>query len=57
MAGDDKGAKRTVAKLIKDAGYLPIDIGNLDESEPLDPGGVLWNRAITETELRQRLTY
>lgn len=56
MAGDDEGAKRTVAKLIKDAGYLPIDIGNLNESEPLDPGGVLWNSAITETELRQRLT-
>jgi hypothetical protein len=56
MAGDDEGAKKTVAKLIKDAGYLPIDIGNLDESEPLDPGGVLWNSAITETELRQRLT-
>ncbi len=55
MAGDDEPAKQTVAALIKDAGYFPVDIGTLDESEPLDPGGVLWNSAITEAELRQRL--
>lgn len=55
MAGDNKAAKETVAQLIKDAGYLPVDIGTLDESEPLDPGGVLWNSAITEAELSQRL--
>jgi hypothetical protein len=55
MAGDNKAAKETVAQLIKDAGFLPVDIGTLDESAPLDPGGVLWNSAITEAELRQRL--
>lgn len=55
MAGDNKAAKETVAQLIEDAGYFPVDIGTLDESAPLDPGGVLWNSAITETELRQRL--
>lgn len=55
MAGDNKAAKETVAQLIEDAGYLAVDIGTLDESAPLDPGGVLWNSAITETELRQRL--
>ncbi len=55
MAGDNQAAKETVAQLIKDAGYLPVDIGTLDQSAPLDPGGVLWNSAITEAELRQRL--
>jgi hypothetical protein len=55
MAGDDEGAKQTVAELIKDAGYVSVDIGTLDESQPLDPDGVLWNSAITEAEIRQRL--
>lgn len=55
LAGDNKAAKETVVQLIKDAGFLPVDIGTLDESAPLDPGGVLWNSAITEAELRQRL--
>ena len=55
MAGDDETAKNTVAVLIKDAGYVPVDIGTLDESAPLDPDGVLWNSAITEIELRERL--
>jgi hypothetical protein len=55
MAGDDETAKNAVAALIRDAGYVPVDIGTLDESAPLDPGGVLWNSAITEIELRERL--
>ncbi len=55
MAGDDEGAKQTVAELIKDAGYVSVDIGTLDESQPLDPDGVLWNSVITEAEIRQRL--
>ena len=57
MAGDDEAAKKTVAQLVKDAGYFPVDIGTLNQSEPLDPGGVLWNSAITEVEIRQRLEF
>jgi hypothetical protein len=55
MAGDDDTAKNTVAELIKDAGYVPVDIGTLDESAQLGLSGFLWNSAITELELRERM--
>jgi predicted dinucleotide-binding enzyme len=51
----DDTAKNTVAELIKDAGYVPVDIETLDESAQLVPSGVLWNSAITELELRERM--
>lgn len=55
LAGDDEAAKKTVSQLVKDAGYFPVDIGTLDQSESLDPGGVLWNSAITKVEVLQSL--
>lgn len=55
MAGDDEAAKKTVSELVKDAGYYPVDIGTLNQSQPLDPGGVLWNNAITKDEILQNL--
>lgn len=55
IAGDDQNAKDTVAQLIREAGYQPVDIGSLDDSAPLDPGGVLWNKVLIEAELHERL--
>lgn len=49
---DDKPA---VVKLIKDAGFAPVDLGTLANSRPLDPPSAIWNQVLTTEELRSRL--
>jgi predicted dinucleotide-binding enzyme len=52
VAGDAENAKSIVAGLVSDAGFTPIDIGTLDESLPLDPGGVLFPHMFTPADLQ-----
>ncbi|MFF7989527.1 NADPH-dependent F420 reductase [Kitasatospora xanthocidica] len=52
VAGDDAPAKALVAGLVHDAGFTPVDLGGLDESAPLDPGGVLFPHMFTPGEMR-----
>jgi predicted dinucleotide-binding enzyme len=44
FAGDDSEAKKVVAQLIADSGFVPIDIGGLDDAAPMEaprrPGAV-----------------
>jgi predicted dinucleotide-binding enzyme len=44
MAGDDSEAKRVAAGLVEDAGFLPVDVGGLDDAAvmeaPRRPGAV-----------------
>lgn len=51
-AGDDPTAKLLVADLIRDTGFVPVDIGTLAESAPLDPGGILFPHLFTEADMR-----
>ncbi|SFW78694.1 NADPH-dependent F420 reductase [Amycolatopsis australiensis] len=51
LAGDDPRSKDTVAALVRDAGFTPVDIGSLAESRPLDPGGVLFPHMFTPADL------
>ncbi|MEV5144743.1 NAD(P)-binding domain-containing protein [Streptomyces sp. NPDC052727] len=51
-AGDDAGAKDVVAGLIHDTGFTPVDLGGLDDSAALDPGGVLFPHMFTPADLR-----
>ncbi|GAA3436581.1 NADPH-dependent F420 reductase [Kutzneria kofuensis] len=53
IAGDDVEAKATLAGLIRDAGWVPVDVGTLDESGHLDPGGSVFHLFYTETEMRE----
>ncbi|MEZ0050367.1 putative dinucleotide-binding enzyme [Mycobacterium sp. MAA66] len=39
VSGDDAGAKQTVHQLIGDLGYVPIDLGGLDEGGRLQQAG------------------
>ena len=41
LAGDDAEAKRRVAKLFKDGGLLPIDVGPLRRARELETVGYL----------------
>jgi predicted dinucleotide-binding enzyme/3-methyladenine DNA glycosylase Tag len=49
LSGDDE-AKPVVAQLIRDAGFDPVDLGGIDDSQLQDPGSALWTYAITHDE-------
>ena len=55
IAGDDPVAKQIVGALVRDAGFVPVDIGTLAESLPLDPGGALFPHMFTEADMRAML--
>lgn len=55
IAGDDPAAKWLATELVRDTGFVPVDIGTLAESAPLDPGGVLFPRLLTEADMRAAL--
>lgn len=46
----------TVAELIKDAGLVPVDLGGLAQSRPLDPPSEIWNVVLTSEEMNARLS-
>src|SRR3990167_106041 len=55
MAGDHPAAKSVVAELVRDTGFVPVDIGSLAESAPLDPGGKLFPQILTVADMRLTL--
>jgi predicted dinucleotide-binding enzyme len=55
IAGDNPTAKSTVAGLVSDTGFVPVDIGTLAESAPLDPGGILFPQIFTPADMRLTL--
>ena len=47
MAGDDEDAKRTVATLLADLGFEPLDAGPLHRARLLEPLAMVWiNQAL-----------
>lgn len=55
IAGDDPVAKHIVGELVSDTGFVPVDIGTLAESLPLDPGGALFPHMFTVADMHARL--
>jgi 8-hydroxy-5-deazaflavin:NADPH oxidoreductase len=55
MCGDDEEAKQTVARLIDDSGFTPVDIGGLADATPMEaprrPGAV-YGEEYREAEAR-----
>jgi hypothetical protein len=51
-SGDDVAAKELVAQLVSEAGFTPVDLGGLDESAALDPGGAVFPHMFTPADLR-----
>jgi predicted dinucleotide-binding enzyme len=49
LSGDEE-AKPVVAQLIRDAGFDPIDLGGIDDSQMQDPGSALWTNTLTRDE-------
>jgi predicted dinucleotide-binding enzyme len=53
MAGDDLAAKETVAHLIEDVGFAPVDTGSLREGGRLQqPDSPIFNQTFTAREAR-----
>lgn len=55
LAGDDEGALKTAAQLVRDAGMDPVEIGPLKAAAKFDPGTPLWNSKATAHEIRDAL--
>ena len=55
IAGDNHDAKLLVSKLVMDTGFVPVDIGTLTESAPLDPGGSLFPQFFTVADMKLTL--
>lgn len=53
IAGDDRDAKSIVSRLVLDTGFVPVDIGELKESAPLDPGGFLFPHVYTPSDMKR----
>ena len=49
LSGDEE-AKPVVAQLIRDAGFDPVDLGGIDDSQLQDPGSALWTSILTHDE-------
>ncbi len=54
-AADDQATSETTARLIRDTGYVPVRVGTLSESAPLDVGGALYGRMFTPADMRAAL--
>lgn len=49
MAGNDAAAKSTVAALLADLGFEPLDSGDLTKARLLEPFGMVWiNQALVQ---------
>jgi hypothetical protein len=46
LSGDEQ-AKPAAAQLIRDAGFDPVDLGGIDDSQLQDPGSALWTYPLT----------
>jgi predicted dinucleotide-binding enzyme len=53
VAADSQSARATADKLVRSAGYEPVNIGSLADSAILDPGGELFLRMYTPHDMRQ----
>lgn len=55
--GNDAGAKATVAQLIADSGFVGVDTGDLNQVIHQEPGGVLYNHAMSAAEAQKRVPF
>lgn len=55
LAVDTAEDRATIAALIEETGFEPVDLGTLIESRPLDPPSPVWNVVLTAPELSARV--
>lgn len=58
IAGDDAAAKATVATLIEEIGFAPVDTGSLrDGGRMQEPGSPIYNQPLTAAEAREMIRH
>jgi len=50
LCGDDAGAKERVARLIREVGFVPLDLGGLEEAVKQESGGLFFNQSLTKVQ-------
>ena len=55
IGGDDPEAIKVATKLVRDAGFEPVLVGNLERSRLFAQGGPLYGQEITAKEMQERL--
>jgi predicted dinucleotide-binding enzyme len=55
LAGDDRAAKATVAGLIEEFGFAPVDVGSLADGRLMEPGSAIYNEPMTPPEAEAAL--
>jgi predicted dinucleotide-binding enzyme len=55
LAGDDPGALKQAATLVRDAGFEPVIVGDLSQARRFDVGSPVYVKLLTATELRTAL--
>jgi predicted dinucleotide-binding enzyme len=57
LAGDDRDAKAVVARFMRGIGVEPFDLGAFSNGDVLEPGGALWQKALTPVEMLEAVGY
>jgi len=55
LAGSDRGALTVAARLVQDAGFDPVIVGNLSTAKKFDVGTPVYVQLLTAKELREQL--
>lgn len=55
ISGDDEAAKQTVADLIAEIGFAPLDMGSLHDSTRQEPDSPIYNKDVTLAEAQTLL--
>ncbi|HEY2378721.1 MAG TPA: NADPH-dependent F420 reductase [Gemmatimonadaceae bacterium] len=55
LASDDREALDVVARLVRDAGFEPVVVGELVRGKEFEPGAQVYNTGMSGRELRERL--
>jgi 8-hydroxy-5-deazaflavin:NADPH oxidoreductase len=55
VAGDDEDAVAVVTRLVRDAGFEPVEVGPLESAREFDRGTPVWVTGMTAREIREAL--
>ncbi len=55
IAGDDPQALKVTARLVRDAGFDPVEVGGLQRSKIFEQGGPLYGAEMSAQEMREKL--
>jgi hypothetical protein len=55
VAADDKEAMEVASRLVRDAGFEPVQVGPLARAKDFQPGTAIFGKAMTAREMKQAL--